>query len=378
MKLFILLSLAMVLGACKDVTLPDTEHTFVDVTTGGDHSCAVTDQGEAYCWGRGADGELGNGTVANSLTPARVQSGVTFKAVSAGEAHTCALDKAGRAYCWGWNAFYELGITTAVDTRVPNPIEAAQQFSMISAGSFHNCAVALDSRVFCWGYNRWGQNGNGLTQTTVPPEPIPLQARMVSAGGMHTCAIATNGMAFCWGSNQYGQLGIGSDTLFVTTPMPVRSSLQYISIDAGITHTCAVTVTGETYCWGSAAFGEIGDGARFKEGVPGPALPVRVEPINPVSAVSTGKYFSCALSGSISCWGRGEEGQLGNGNALSFSRPQLMNVKPNVSFAKLSADGNTHACALGNGAVWCWGTGQFGQLGMGARTTSTVPQRIGK
>src|SRR6185436_7900228 len=49
--------LALAVSSCSDVVGPNDRH-YLDVATGGFHTCAVAETGEAYCWGRGGDGEL--------------------------------------------------------------------------------------------------------------------------------------------------------------------------------------------------------------------------------------------------------------------------------------------------------------------------------
>jgi alpha-tubulin suppressor-like RCC1 family protein len=378
----LLISLTTAMAACDDTFVPDDIHEFVDVATGGDHTCAVTVDGEAFCWGRGADGELGTGDIANAFTPRAVQSNVRFKAITAGDAHTCALSEDGRAYCWGWTAHYQVGSALPANPRLPVPIDGNQRFTSISAGAHHTCGIAVDGRVFCWGYNRWGQNGNGITQTTVPAEATTggLRASAISAGGFHTCALATNGAAFCWGSNQYGQLGIGADTLNSANPLPVKTALRFTRIDAGATHTCAIATDARVFCWGSAVYGEVGDGAPFKPGLPGPSTPNPVLLLGSATNVSAGVNQTCAVDVTVaaSCWGRGTEGQLGNGNALDFPVRQPVRPLGKFVFTVLSTGGTTHACGINTGAVYCWGTGKFGQLGAGSLTISNVPQRISK
>ncbi|HEX6558943.1 MAG TPA: hypothetical protein VF021_05755 [Longimicrobiales bacterium] len=375
-----ILAIAVAAGACQDPFAPIDLRTYTDVTTGGDHTCAIDDAGQAWCWGRGADGELGTGSTANQFTPAKVASDVAFKQISAGDAHTCALAVDGRIFCWGWNAYFQTGVTRAVDLTVPQPIDGGGQFTSVSAGAHHTCAVAIDAQVWCWGYNRYGQSGNGDTFTKVPPFPIvsPLRAKAVSAGGHHSCALSTTGEAYCWGMNDYGQLGIGSDTVLLTTATPVATSLRFSTIDAGATHTCAVA-GGNAYCWGSAIHGEIGDGAPFKPGLPGPNTPTQVRLLSNVTAVSTGVMQSCAVDvNGTACWGYNAAGQLGNGTTGDAYFPQGVYLKSwdPLPFSPIAAGGYTHTCGINTGHVYCWGSGQSGQLGGSTHTFSTLPQRV--
>ena len=83
---------------------------FVMVTAGLRHACGVTVDGDAYCWGRNSIGELGSGElITNSSVPVLVAGGVRFRAVSAGDRHTCGEGTDGELYCWGSNAWGQLG-----------------------------------------------------------------------------------------------------------------------------------------------------------------------------------------------------------------------------------------------------------------------------
>src|SRR3989442_1676092 len=88
-----------------------------DFQTGG-----VTATGAAYCWGANGSGQLGDGTnTTNRLTPVPVQApaGVSFAAVTAGAVHTCGITAAGTAYCWGRNVEGQLGDGTTTDRLTP-------------------------------------------------------------------------------------------------------------------------------------------------------------------------------------------------------------------------------------------------------------------
>jgi alpha-tubulin suppressor-like RCC1 family protein len=372
--------------ACEDPFLASATREYVDVATGGEHTCAVSRSGRAYCWGRGEDGELGTGDLLSSFVPLPVSGEVTFQEITAGDAHTCALATDARIFCWGWSGFFQTGTGESALRRTPVPVLSEERFTAVSAGAHHTCAIATDGRVFCWGHNRWGQTGNGTTDVTGFPIEVvgDLRAVALGSGGYHTCALTAAGEAFCWGKNDFGQLGVASDAPFFTEPTPVVTDLRFSTLDAGASHTCALS-SGEAYCWGSNAYGELGDGAPWRPGLAGPAQPVPVILLNDLIAISAGTAQSCAIQrgGLTWCWGRGSEGQLGNGNTRDHAVRQPVYVLPNLRhtneivarFAVLAVGGATHACGIADGAVFCWGTGRKGQLG-GEATFVTTPVRI--
>ena len=94
--------------------------SFASVSTGKFHTCGVTSGGVAYCWGDNRNGELGDGTtVSNRVTPVAVTGGLTFVSVSAGYRHTCGVTTDWVAYCWGENAYGQLGDATTSGSSVP-------------------------------------------------------------------------------------------------------------------------------------------------------------------------------------------------------------------------------------------------------------------
>jgi alpha-tubulin suppressor-like RCC1 family protein len=382
----VILLCLLLLIACGDATTPGGDRHYIDLAIGGRHSCAIAQGGAAYCWGRGADGELGTASSADEQFPTAVSTTLKFKQITAGVTHTCALAEDDRAYCWGSNIFYQLGDSTGASHNAPNPVAFNLRYKQISAGDYHTCGITLQNDVFCWGYNRFGQAGNGTTQVTIYPLEVrgDFEARVISGGGHHTCAIAVAGGAYCWGSNDVGQLGAGSDRTFVTEPAPVVNGAQFTSIDAGENHTCAVALSGFAFCWGYNEFGQLGDGVPWLPGVAGPSTPVQVLLIGNVLSISAGANHSCAIDASsrLWCWGRGAYGQLAIGGITDMTTPRPVTVQPGVqnltdyvAFDKIATGGATHACGMGDDAVFCWGTGRNGELGSRVVYT-TIPQHV--
>jgi alpha-tubulin suppressor-like RCC1 family protein len=148
------------------------------ITTGGHHSCGLTERGSAYCWGWNGEGQLGVGdenridrhyptAVAGGLTFAQISAGGSH--FSAGGGHTCSLTTDGAAYCWGRNAEGQLGDGTTTRHLVPQPVAGGLSFTQISVGGSHTCALSATGAVYCWGSNYSGQLGDGTTTIRTAP-----------------------------------------------------------------------------------------------------------------------------------------------------------------------------------------------------------------
>jgi len=149
------------------------------IATGIAHTCAVA-SGQAYCWGVASSGQLGNGqTVGYRNTPVAADTSnmsSTLSSISTGNNHTCAV-ASGQAYCWGRGSSGELGDGSATGNSNPLSVDTSLMSGTVkvaSAGNSYTCAIA-DSKSYCWGDGEQGRLGNNLTtQQSAPVLVSPL------------------------------------------------------------------------------------------------------------------------------------------------------------------------------------------------------------
>lgn len=382
---------AVLLGmaGCGDsISAPPEGFVFATVSAGGVHTCGVAGDGGVYCWGAGSQGELGDAQIQASVRPVRTTLNRTALDVRVGGAHACAVTIDWQLHCWGWNVYGQLGVGGTMNQGIPIPLEPVRSYRSVAAGWYHTCALDAAGEAFCWGRNDQGQLGTGTVSAGATDRPVRVAGDVrfssISAGAFHSCGVAVDGRIFCWGLNHLGQLGTGS-ALSSTVPVPVAAAGPFTQVSAGFTHSCAISAAQQVYCWGSSVHGELGLGILSGVALPGTVAPEPVPGISTVRDVSAGLHVTCAADQQfVYCWGRGEYGQLGLGSHRDHARPQRV-LEPSPGFAqafgtlgieRVSARGVTHTCAVASaGGAYCWGEGTQGQLGTG-RTIAHTPQRV--
>src|SRR3989454_251269 len=246
-----------------------------------------------------------------------------------------------------------------------------------------------DGTVQCWGRNNFGQLGNGdgsLTSSSVPVAVRGLTtATRVVTGDAHTCALLGDGTVQCWGVGDSGQRGDGTFNNISTVPAAVVGITGAVAVAARGYHSCALLGDGTVWCWGRNSDGQLGvtpSGSQCPT-TPGffcSSTPVRAAGITSAAGVIAGGYHTCALfgDGTAQCWGRNYDGQLGDGTATSSSTPVRVG---GITGAVAVSAGVLHTCALlSDWTVKCWGAvgpgNDFGQLGNGATTGSSTPVTV--
>lgn len=232
----------------------------------------------------------------------------------------------------------------------------------ISGGWGHTCMLMSDSSVRCAGLNNWGQLGNGgFASASTPVAASGLtNAAFVGAGMEHTCALVSDGTMRCWGTNYVGQLGNGWVGTFSEIPRPVPGITTAVGAAVGGFHNCAILSDQSVKCWGRNQDGQVGNGDNTAD----VGSPQTVIGLGPVAALTGGGYHTCALmpDATVRCWGRNTRGQLGAGSSAFFSSTPV--PVSGLTNAVAVSGGFYHTCALlQDGSVQCWGENDSGQIG---------------
>ena len=211
------------------------------------------------------------------------------------------------------------------------PVVLANQFS---SGYYHACVIASDNKLYCWGRNHRGQLGNNSMVDSSRPVAVNMTGvlagktiKQMSVGTYNTCVIASDDKVYCWGSNAYGQVGNNSLTdsnvpvAVNTTGVLAGKTIKQISV--GHHRACAIASDDKMYCWGNNMGGALGNGSTADSHIPVSVNMSGILAGKVIRRISIGAFHTCvyATDNKIYCWGSNNYGQLGNNSTANSGVP---------------------------------------------------------
>jgi alpha-tubulin suppressor-like RCC1 family protein len=308
--------------------VPGLEEVVV-IDAGNGSRYALEADGAVMAWGRGAGGDLGDGSKRSSAVPVRVAFPAGVKIVALGEAEfeAYAIDSTGQGWAWG----------------------------------------SGDGGSLCLGQER---------KIDVPREvPGMTQAIAVQGGEHHVLWLLKNGTVEACGINAAGQLGVGRDIAETSTPLAVPGLSGVVEISAGNKSSAARTSSGAVYMWGSNLNGQIGIGSSANRVY----TPSRVPLPGPASEISAGGDFAvnshtvALVNGVPYGWGADQAGQVGDEEAVNKASPVLATAWSGLDLKQIVAGGESTFGLTAGGEVYGVGSDEMGVLGAGFGGYSLAP-----
>eukprot|EP01132_Coremiostelium_polycephalum_P002758 gene2758-3432_t len=295
------------------------------VSCGFNHTLLLTSDHKVFSMGFGQVGQLGIENIEDSAVPLPVESLSTRNVVriTAGNCVSGAITDDGELYCWGSCAYGQLGngkmnqksYQTTPQTILMPLISTTDQeisyqnikWSKVVFGAQHSLAITTTGLVFSWGNNNNGQLGLGHTNSKLVPVRISVLDQVgspivdLAAGGYHSAIITEQGIAYMWGSNQFGQLGQGDD-IDCLVPSRVKGDLEekkVIKMALGNNHTLLATSEQDLFTFGYGEFYQLGHGSKKNKNYPTLVTKPRVQVSDIFAAGDCSAFFVTDSSSSI-------------------------------------------------------------------------------
>jgi alpha-tubulin suppressor-like RCC1 family protein len=374
----------------------------------GDDVLVRLGDGRVLAWGGNPGGVLGQNKGGSSLTKLVVPTAVldsngtaalkNIYRVSAGYSAAVAVTREGGLMTWGTNNSHQLGNDnpayvngSLLPISVP-AVSAHQNLEhVVQAENGDEGAMALidDGTVVGWG--NWPADGtassSALPAGILRPDGKDLLRDVVSisAGRTFYLALGSDGSVYAWGNSMINTGNLGDGLLTsrqMKTPVVVQKEdgsplTDIVQISAGYAFSLALDRSGQVWAWGENTWGQLGQGKTSPSVGISRAVPVMSSdgktPLRGIQMVAAGGIHALALGsdGTVLAWGRGEEGQLGDGaNRPAGTQATLPRVVvnteglPGLSNVMSIAAGNSHSQALTtDGRVLTWGSNSQGSLG---------------
>ncbi len=294
--------------------------------------------------------------------------------LAAGQAHFCARMSDGTARCWGDDEWGSLGAGDldggAGPESGPVVVAGLTGVTQVSAAGKTSCARLDDGTIWCWGINDWGQLGLSAANPqpdwdphrSAAPVDLPSAASRVDVGVLTSCARLESGAVHCWGKNDRQQLG-PDGIYWIGGPNAVDvGGLDVTRTGVGGTTVFAMTKDGRLATWGTVS---------GREGSIDPdPTPLPIPTLSGVTGFSADATHACAISeGRVMCWGRASS------KALCIGIPDGANVPTATSIAgpaypqRISVAAQSTCARLSDGTIQCCGNDTRGQLGQGTSGT---------
>jgi alpha-tubulin suppressor-like RCC1 family protein len=360
------------------------------ISTGYCHSAALTESGRLFLWGCNAHSQLGNGNIDYSLIPIDIAArfhlinGETIKSVSLGTSHSSALTSLGRLFMWGKNYNGELGDGTTANSS--KPIDISKQFEFIqgeriiqtSLGSEHSSALTSEGRLFMWGSNGDGELGDGTTKNRRKPLEITKNFKLnisefiilVRINQSISSALTSRNRLFVWGENNESRY----KPVDVTSNLGLQDGETILDINVELWLIYILTSNSRILYY-SYEYGMI----SFKEDLSNKISLVVGEAINQIS-FERFHYGVLTSLGRLFLGGNNESGQLGDRTRNYREKPVDITLNFNLiegEYIKTVSLGSMHSSALTSlGRLFMWGENYNGELGDGGEKNRLTPLDI--
>lgn len=352
------------------------------IGAGAHFSAVTTFDGFLYTFGYGQSGRLGHGDDRDLAKPKKVAyiplRPITFFAL--GDFHSLVV-AAGKLYSFGCGSFGQLGHGETTNEFKPRNIKffTGRYVRTAAGGSCHSLVVTDESAIYSFGQGSLGQLGHGDTANQLSPKKIKFFERQivtkVSAGNSHSLVLSDGGL-YSFGGGNAGQLGHGNK-INLTLPKKVAffDKMDIKTFSAGSFYSL-VSADFCLYSFGAGNFGQLGHGSKTDY-----HYPKKVDFFDGKVVVAIASGFCTSLVATpeaLYSFGSGAFGGLGHGDQADQLYPKEVIFFAGKNIISVASGHYYGLAATGDGLVYSFGAGSFGQLGHDDNADIFLPKIIEK
>ena len=345
----------------------------------------LTDTG-LYAWGNNGNGQVGNGTTDNVLTPYKV-AGIDGNIKDIIVDYTAyviedtvyVLTDTG-LYAWGYNGNGQVGNgTSGGNVLTPHKVEGIDGNIKEVIDNIDTVYVLTYTGLYAWGANSSGQVGNGTSGSDVltPHKVVNGNIKEFIISGddsLATYYAVTEDGLYAWGNNGNGQVGNGTSGGNVLAPHKVAGIDGNIKEVIAIIDTVHVLTDTGLYAWGANSSGQVGNGTSGSDVL----TPHKVEGIDgnikEVITNGDGSTVYVLTDTGLYAWGVNSIGQVGNGTTEDVLTPhKVEGIDGNIK--EVITNGST-VYVLTDTGLYAWGNNDSGQVGNGKTENVLTPHKV--
>lgn len=310
----------------------------------------------------------------NTTSPSNV---CTSKVVLASSFSTHAnifTDTTGSTWAWGTGTSGQLGDNTITNKSTPIAVcvPANKTFVQLSISQLHCLALDQNGQIWAWGDNANGQLGDNTATCRSTPVAVCIPANKtfcsIHAAWQYSLAVDKDGVGYAWGFNGSGNLG-NNDAVSTSSPVVIAGNHTWSKITGQYYHTYGLDTTGIVWAWGKGIGYLLGDGTSTAKSTPiAVCMPSNTTFVDLVSIESAG--IAQTNQGALWSWGTNNYGTLGNNTNSFLSTPTAVCLPSGKTVSKLFVGASTVTnyydnqliALMTDGSYWIWGANSMGNF----------------
>ena len=327
-------------------------------------------------------------------------SDLKIKKIFSGYNYNFVIDFKNDVYSWGDNSSGQCGLSDKLIIKSPKQVffpELCENdyIDKICCGKNWTYFISLNKKIFLCGYNLI------IDKIWYIPTLLELNfdsnMSQIKSGEDFTLFLTEKGNLYSMGFGSEGQLGIPNLTneyhqkKFCQKPTKILNSIK--TMCCGAKYALAISFNNEVYCWGENENGQLGinygeDMFDNNDETKNAFVPEKLDYLEEyeIKSIQCGKNFTFFQKKNNDLLGCGDNNkeQLGITNNTNNINNQYFIPTEIEQFSFLTVNriscGEEHSIAIikDNTSnlvnIWCWGSNEFGQLGLGCHVNVSKPK----